>query len=51
MKYVLDIPEIVYRDISSIRHYIAQDKPSAAKKIAEKLFRAIERLAENPFAY
>jgi len=51
MKYVLDIPAIIYRDISGIGNYIAADKPTAAKKIVGELFKAIERLADNPFAY
>jgi len=51
LKYILDIPDIIYRDINGIRNYIAKDKPSAAKKVAADLFRAIERLPDNPFAY
>ncbi|MDR2201409.1 MAG: type II toxin-antitoxin system RelE/ParE family toxin [Clostridiales bacterium] len=51
MRYFLDIPAIVYRDISGIRDYIASDNPSAANRTAEKLFRAVEGLADNPLAY
>ncbi|MCL2861324.1 MAG: type II toxin-antitoxin system RelE/ParE family toxin [Firmicutes bacterium] len=51
MKYVLDIPAIIYRDISGICDYIAKDKPSAAKNMAKKLFRTIGRLKDNPFVY
>jgi plasmid stabilization system protein ParE len=51
MKYTLDIPAIVYRDIGGICDFIAADKPSAAKKVAARLFRAISRLADLPLAH
>ena len=48
MKYVLDIPAIVYRDIKGIENYIALDNPSAAKKISAKIFKTIESFEESP---
>jgi len=35
-------------DLHSIRQYIAQDNPHAAKKVVEEIFRSIQNLAENP---
>jgi len=51
MKYILDIPAIVYRDICGIRDYIATDNPVVAKALAESLFFAIKKLTDNPFSY
>jgi plasmid stabilization system protein ParE len=44
MKYVLDIFQIVYRDIDGIAAYIAADRPSAAQKVKNKIFDAIANL-------
>ena len=49
MKHILDIPEIVYRDISGIRGYIAGKSEAAAQKTASKLLRSIESLPDSPF--
>ena len=49
MKYVLDIPEIVYRDINGIKDYISTDNPGAAKKVALKIYSAIDGLVNSPF--
>ncbi len=49
MKYTLEIPQIVYRDIAQIETYIALDKPSAAKKVVKRITTAIRKLPENPY--
>ncbi|MDR1939270.1 MAG: type II toxin-antitoxin system RelE/ParE family toxin [Clostridiales bacterium] len=48
MKYVLDIPAIVYRDIAGIMKYISTDNKTAAKKVAAKIVGVIEKLPDNP---
>lgn len=35
-------------DLHSLRHYIAQDNPSAAHKISQKILYLVELLSEHP---
>ena len=37
-------------DLESIRHYIAQDKPSAARKVASLIKESVERLTDLPLS-
>jgi plasmid stabilization system protein ParE len=51
VKYTVDIPAIVYRDIAGISDYIAKDNAGAAKKVAGKIYNAIAGLENNPLAF
>jgi plasmid stabilization system protein ParE len=51
LKYTIDIPAIVYRDITAIRDYIAKDNADAAKKVTGRIYNAIAGLENNPLAF
>lgn len=36
-------------DLQSLRHYIAQDNPVAASKIAKKILHCVDMLSEQPW--
>ena len=40
--------EDAIHDLQALRHYIAQDNPSAATKIAKRILSSVKLLAEQP---